>query len=181
MTVAVLDLPGGGAEPGGAKAMGKRISVATVAILALSGCGSADRTLEAGEWELVYEISDVTGPASWPPDVIASMKQAKQTERKCITPEQSAAPTFKLLLVNQDDLACNATGFSLAGGKIAGRVDCPASQIMGKVEMTMTGRHDARSFEMIAQSSVDNPGAPMRLKSRTTGRRVGDCPAGKKS
>ena len=161
--------------------MTKHIKVAAAAILALSGCGSANSTLDPGEWELAYEITDVKGPADWPPDVIASMKQMKLTQRKCITPAQSAAPTFKQLMVNEDDLSCTATGFSLAGGKISGRVDCPASQVMGKVEMDMKGRHDARSFEMTAQSSVDNPGARMTLASRTNGKRIGDCPAGKKS
>lgn len=160
--------------------MTRNLKMAAVAILTLAGCGSAGPSLEAGEWELAYEITDVKGPADWPPDVIASMKQMKQTVRKCITAEQAAAPTGNTVLIDPPP-NCKFGDSTLAGGKISGVGECPANQIMGAIRISMEGHYDSRSYEMVAEAKVDNPGAPMTVNSRTVGRRIGDCPAGKKS
>ena len=159
--------------------MRKQLGMAALGLLAMAGCSRSDGTLEPGEWELVYEITDVTAPPDWPPDVIASMKQAKDSARKCITPEEARAPGAGALLVSHDP-ACKFSDVSMAGGKFRGRMECAGGNAMGKVTMTMEGRYEARSYEITGRTSVDNPGAPWAFASRTTGRRLGNCPAGKK-
>jgi len=166
------------------------------AALTIAGCNSADApkgkqdaaevasemkgmNLRAGQWEATYEIVSIDG-AGMPPEAMAMMKGNKTSVRNCITPEQAAKPDADFM-AGQKDSKCEYRDWSMRGGKISGTMSC-AIEGQGEMVMAMDGSFTRDSYDMVTE--MDNPGLPdgmtMKIKSRTSGKRVGDCPAGDK-
>ena len=177
--------------------MRKTILVGAGLLLALAGCGGSDTKAEGepgdvsatgagaapggaaariqpGEWEMTVETVNIEAP-NMPPEAAAMMKKTmgeKQTSRQCITPEEAAGA-----FVTQDQQTdCTREGFSLAGGRIQGTVTCTGED--GKVTVTLNGRHSGTSYDMNSKVQSENQAGSMTIETRTTGRRIGECPAG---
>ncbi|MPT48463.1 MAG: DUF3617 domain-containing protein [Sphingobium sp.] len=143
-------------------------------------------SLQPGEWESTQEVVDVKfegGKEAAPPALIEAMKGQKQTSKSCITPEQAANPSADFLTA-QKDSNCTYSGFEMAGGKIQGKISCPAPQgQQGKADVTIDGTYSETAYAMNMEMQAAGMGGPaagdmkMHMVMKTSGKRIGDCPA----
>jgi len=142
-------------------------------------------SIQPGEWETTQEITDVKvegAPEGMPAGMFEAMKGRKTTVRTCITPEQAEKPSADFLTA-QKDSKCTYSGFEMVGGAMKGAVSCPAGE-GGMAHMTMAGTYTPTSYAMDMEMRSEGmggaqmPGMTMAMKMKTTGKRLGDCPAG---
>jgi uncharacterized protein DUF3617 len=163
-------------------------------LLALAACGGPDKgegneaagdeaapasgvKLQPGEWEITMETVSVTAPGL-PPSVAATIKKPRATNRTCMTPEEANGPKPDMF-AGSGGVNCKQEGFSWTGGRIKGTTTCQGAGGTGKTVMAMDGQYGAQSMDMNMKMTTDAAGTPMTVETRMTGRRVGDCPAGK--
>jgi len=174
---------------------------AATALLTLSACGktpgksgevSAEDVaakmnnvkLLPGEWEATQQITDVkmTGIPQGAPDAAKAMVGHISTYKHCITPEQAAKPSADFLAA-QKDAKCSYSKMEFAGGAISAAMTCQMPQQPGAtMKMAMNGTYmpDHYAISMDVDSSGMANGVGMVMKMKSTGKRIGDCPAGEK-
>jgi hypothetical protein len=112
-----------------------------------------------------------------PPEVLKQMTATTSDIKHCVTPEQAANPQADFLSA-QKGAGCSYDGFSMAGGRIKGSMNCSGSGgAQGKVVMNFDGRYDPRSYDMTSTMQAGGDGMNMTIKSHVTGKRVGECTA----
>lgn len=136
--------------------------------------------LQPGQWQIVssMDLLDVKGV---PADAAARMKVAMQrtaTNLQCVSKEDAANPNAGLFTGKQND-RCKYDSFEMGGGKISSKMRCPG-QNGAEMLMTMDGSFDAKSYQVTANMdmSMGASGQKMRMVMKSTGTRIGECPAG---
>ena len=170
----------------------KTQTLLSAAMLVLAACGSKSDgngssaaaggggavSLEPGEWEMKTEVVNVSAEGL-PAGIADSMKaQAAATTRDCMTPEEAKGPKGDMFAQN-NPANCKTEGFSWSGGKISGKTTCTGSGGAGATTMTMDGTYGPQNIDMTMKSETDLAGKAMTMEMRVTGRRIGECPAGK--
>jgi hypothetical protein len=149
-------------------------------LLGLAACGSGGggMNMQPGEWEMTVEMLNVSAP-NMPPAAAAALKRPPVTNRTCLSEAEAKGPTHESF-TGQAGGDCKAEGFSWAGGKIAGKTTCtpPGG---GKTVMTMDGEYGPTSMTMNMKTATEAQGINMTMDARVTGKRIGDCPAGKEN
>lgn len=175
------------------------IVTAASGFLLLSACGkgedkvapmSADDVAEKvqavkltpGQWETTVEIIDVKMeglPEGAPAGMMNNMIGSKTTVKSCITREQAEKPNADFLAA-QKNANCSYSSFDMTGGLIKAAMICKGKNQPGELKMSMTGKYGADSYEMNQETNMSGfqKGMGMAMKSKVTGRHVGDCPAG---
>lgn len=136
--------------------------------------GAASVSLLPGEWETTVQVTRMS---------VANMPQGVNpptppptTVRSCITPEQAARPNANFLTGSGETGGCTYQDFSMAGGRMQGTITCTAQDTT--MRSTFNGQFTPASYEMTTQVETQAGGMTMNMETRTTARRVGDCPAG---
>src|SRR5918997_2289118 len=160
----------------------------TVLILALAGCGEqksgnmsaeevagelAGMKITPGQWEATNEILSVSAPGM-PADITKQMLR-KTTVLNCITREQAENPDANFLAA-QKDSNCTYQDWSMSGGRMSGTMTCSGEGAPGQMKMQMQGQYAPTSYAMDMTMETAGAGMNMTIKSRTTWRRVGECP-----
>lgn len=133
-----------------------------------------------GEWETTVETVSVDIPGLEGPmkdEITKMMLQQKQVGKHCVTPEQAKSPPAEVLA--QSKGRCTYKTFNMAGGRIDGTMVCNADT--GKMTMKISGTFSDDMFAIDNDMETTMPGGArtMKIKAKTTGKRVGDCPATK--
>ena len=142
-----------------------------------SSGGTAGVALQPGQYETTVEttrvaMSNVPGmPAGIAPPTIPPT-----TIRSCLTPEQAARPSANFLSGKGDAGGCGYSDFSMEGGRMRGTLQC--SSAGSTMRATFDGQFTADGYQMTSQSQVNANGMTVESETRTTSRRIGDCPAG---
>ena len=179
----------------------KKLIVSVVALALLSGCqkAGADKNgdgvtspeemaleskkiqLQPGEWEISVEVLDVAmgGLPEGAPDMTEAMKKSgKQTNKACLTKEQSENPGAQFF-APQNQKNCDVRDFNMGGGAIKADMTCPVPQGGGQMAMKMNGTYSKTAYDMTmdvnAEGMANN--ITMKMQSKISGKRVGDCPA----
>jgi len=133
--------------------------------------GGSEVRLEPGEWEIKLESVKIEGA---PPDVTAAMAAAKgSVQRQCIGPEEAGE-----MFGAASREGCKGDGDRFRNGRI-GKLICTSGDPPSGHEIS--GSYTARSFDITNKIIQAMDGGTVTTESRSTGRRIGDCPAGKKS
>jgi hypothetical protein len=165
------------------------VSVAAIAIV--SGCNrgggaGGGAQLQPGQWEMVTQITNIEVPGA-PPEMAEAMRAAaarqRQTQNRCITPQEAANPGASMMNAGQAT-GCNFTEQNFSGGtmRLVGTCQAPGGQ--GQVATRMEGTYTATTMEarITAEVTMANapPGSPRTVRSTGTlmGRRTGDCAGG---
>ncbi len=169
----------------------KKILLSCAAMVALAGCGSggskggeqsaedvakemAALKMRPGQWEATNEVVSANAPGL-PAEALRGMVGQKSTVSNCVTPEQAAKPSANFL-AGQRDSDCTYEDFSMDDGQMTGTMSCAVPGVPGRTVMKMNGKYSPVAYDMDMDMDVAIPGgAKMKLKARTTGRRVGDC------
>ena len=172
-----------------------RLSPLVAACLLLAGCGGggdapgnmtrdevkaevANVRVEPGEWERRTEILSVEGP-DMPLELAARLKQPRPPLRYCITPEQAAQPARVSDAIARPQAGCTVRDFAMQGGRMEGRMICREGAPT-QISTAMSGTYSPQSFDYRSRVEMPPPigDGLVRLDIRTTGRRIGPCPAG---
>ena len=172
--------------------MGRSIGITATALLILASCGGSeneeatannaadaaaptvDVQLQPGQWEVTVETVDVQAP-SMPQEAVAAMRGQKNTDLKCLTPEQVSRATADFF-TGDEDSNCDAANFSAAGGRISGTMTCTGGEDMpGDATIAMDGRYSAESYDITQTMTTGAGQGGMQIRNRLTGRRVGEC------
>jgi hypothetical protein len=134
--------------------------------------------LRPGQWETTTQILSMEAPGV-PAEATKAVTDEKTTVATCITPEQAAKPDASFLS-GQQGANCSYSDFDMSGGKVRGRISCQNKDAPGSMTMAMSGTYaeEEYDFGMDMELRGDAPGQSMTMKARTSGRRVGECPAG---
>lgn len=167
--------------------------IAAAMLMALAACGKSgtdangsttassggDASIQPGEWEIRSEVVSVNAPGL-PPAVAAQMKQPAKVNRECITPEEAKAPKSGMFS-GEDAKNCKQEGFNWSGGRIAGTTTCTGADGSpdSKVTMILDGQYSAQSMDINMKTNTEARGIKMDMEVRMSGRRIGECPAGK--
>lgn len=171
---------------------------ATAAMLALTACGSSDKSdgngtaavaggsgggsgvsLQPGEWEMKMEVLDVKAEGL-PAGMADGMKKsAGSTSKTCMTPEEAKGPKGDIFAGDKSG-SCKSEGFKWADGRIQGKTTCPGQGGTGETVMTMNGTYSPQNIDMTMKTQTDLAGKPMTMEMRVSGRRVGECTAATK-
>lgn len=171
-----------------------RLPVPVAACLLLAGCGGggeapanmtrdavsaevADVRVAPGQWEQRSEILSVEGP-DMPRELAARLQRPRPPFSYCITPEQAAEPARVSDAIARPQAGCAVRGFTMSGGRMEGRMVCREGA-PGQVSTAMSGTYSPDGFDYTSRIEMPPPigDGVVRLEVRTTGRRIGPCPA----
>jgi hypothetical protein len=138
--------------------------------------GGGAVSLQPGEWEMTMELLNIDAPGM-PPQVVAAMKQqTAKSSRTCISPEEAKGPKPGDL-TGQGRGNCKNEGYVWEGGRIAGTTVCTGEGT--KSTAVLDGSYTPQSMTLSMKNTTEAAGNKMVMDMRMSGRRVGDCPAGK--
>lgn len=165
-------------------------------LLALAACGSKSDgnsakgsgggllgggavSLQPGEWEMTMQVVDYKAPGM-PASVAQQMKAAPPTvNRDCMTEEEAKGPKPDTFSPGRGALNCKQENFSWANGKISGKTSCDGANGAGKMSMTMDGSYTPTSIDINIKNETMANNVAASIEMRVSGRRIGECPAGK--
>lgn len=165
---------GGGGE---SKSGGNEAEVAEIGGNA-AGSASDGVQLQPGQWEMTQQTVNVSVPGM-PAGAADMIKTGPVTVKTCITEEQAQKPGPDLFS-GQADPNCKQEGFSAAGGKVSGTMTCTGGKMHGKMVMKMDGQFGPTEYDVAMEMKTEAEGKQMTMEMRSSGRRIGDCPAGGK-
>ena len=142
-----------------------------------SSGGAAGVALQPGEYETRVEVTRMA--MSNMPNMPAGMTPPTPpptTIRSCLTPEQAARPNANFLSGSGETGGCDYSDFSMEGGRMRGTVQCSSAGTT--MRSTFDGQFTSTGYEMTSQAQTSASGMTMDMETRTTARRIGDCPAG---
>lgn len=167
--------------------------------LPLSGCGGSEVSMtnatpeevakqvdaagasrfRPGKWEMTVQTVSVDIPGlegEMKKQLTDTMLKKVQTSTSCITRKQAESPPAEVIARSQG--RCKYENFEMDGGRINGTLMCPAEGMGGAMKMRVTGTFDNESFAIDNDMEATAPTGPaMRIKAKSSGKRVGDCSA----
>jgi Protein of unknown function (DUF3617) len=130
----------------------------------------AASSITPGRWRSEGIVTSVDMPGL-PPEALAMMKRRPISHSYCVTPDEAEAGARGLF--SEGNGACEYSRFSMNGGRINAVMKCKGPQ--GNTQLTMLGTFGATSYETTNVMVMGGPQGPMRMTTRMTGKRVGDC------
>jgi hypothetical protein len=137
-------------------------------VLALASAlfaGADASPIQPGQWQETALVLDVQASG-----VLGGMLRAMKGKTKyktvCITPAQ-AADGLRSSMDEGGQSKCRFSRYTMAGGRIDAAMTC-----QGNLAIQMTGSYSPTSFDIISDGTK---GTTMRMRTRTTGKRVGGC------
>ena len=136
---------------------------------------SAEVRMQPGQWEITQQTVNVTAPGM-PAGAADMLKTPPVTVKTCISEEQASKPGADLFTGKQDP-NCSHEGFKAGGGKVSGTITCKGGNT-GNASMAMEGEFGPTEFNVEMKTTTEAQGAQMTMEMRSSGRRIGECPAG---
>lgn len=148
--------------------------------------------IEAGEWEITNEITSVDmdeakipAEARGAADAMTKAMVGKpQVSRTCVTEEQAKKPGADFFQTG-DNGDCKYKEFVMSGGTLKLAMTCtgpaePGMKDRPSADIKMNGKYTANSYDLTATFSSELPQmGTMAFNAKTTGKRIGECPAPK--
>ncbi len=137
--------------------------------------------LEPGEWENTVEIVDVKVdglPEGVSAGVMDSMKGKVTTSKSCITKDEADNPGAQFFAA-QEKTNCEVKKFDMSGGAVSSEMSCSnMGGAPGNMTMAMDGQYGPSSYDMTMKMNGGASGMKMNISAKSSGKRIGDCPAG---
>lgn len=136
----------------------------TIVLLSLLAAPAAAQTMQPGLWEATSQVTSMSMP-----NMPAGMKQAMAGKthsiRHCVRAEDVAKAPERLF--QGSDGRCRYSEFKMSGGKVDAVMQCE-----GGMTGRMSGSFTPTSYTATNDISITGG---MKMSSRVTGRRIGDC------
>lgn len=152
----------------------KNKSVAEVA----KQVGDSGFKFTPGQWDTTIQIESLDLGRELPPEAAAAMKGMTgkaRTVSACLTPEQASKPGPEFF--GEQQKGCTYDHFTMADGKLDAKLVCqPPEGASGAITMTMAGTFTATGYDLaVASNGGGMGGAPVSMKMKVNGKRVGEC------
>jgi len=134
--------------------------------------GAAAATLQPGQWELKTEVLRMNVPNM--PAGVSPPMPPPSTVTYCLTAEQARQPNADFFSGSGQGGGCRSDNMTMAGGRIQGTVVCEGQGVAMRSELS--GEFAATSYRIEQRVHTSAQGMDMDMESRTSGRRLGDCP-----
>lgn len=139
--------------------------------------GGSDVRMQAGEWETTVQILAADMPGMPAEAVRAAQQQPPTKVRTCLTEQQVAQPPADFITGSGQNGGCTTENMSMAGGRMQGTIQCSSEGTT--MRTTIEGQFTATTYELTQNGEIRTGAGPaMTTRTRTSGRRIGDCPAG---
>jgi hypothetical protein len=135
---------------------------------------AAAATIDPGQWEIVIETSMPNMPKGVP-GMAGAMP--KITTSQCFT-AKDLAENQGTAFTGKKDAKCSQEDFSVAGGKVRGKMVCEGEGGSGKVTMDIDGSYASDRYDVRTKMTKEGAGG-MNMEMHATARRTGDCTAEK--
>jgi hypothetical protein len=123
-----------------------------------------------------FEVIGIEAPGM-PDGAAEMMRKGKTTVKSCISEADAKKPEPDIFQPGTGS-NCKAEGYVVKDGRIAGTMTCPGTGGTGGMTLVMQGEYAPTSFDLTTRTEMKGQGIAMTTKTRSTGRRLGDCPAG---
>lgn len=135
--------------------------------------------MRPGQWETRIEIlkMDMPGLEGMPAQIAEKMKAEMMKPRavaSCMTEADVKQNKSKIFT---GDSKCRFEKYQMSGGAMEAVMICPGTQ--GDMKMQMSGSFAGESFAVNQSMDMNGPTGKMHTEARVSGKRIGDCPAGK--
>lgn len=136
----------------------------TMMLLCAATVAAAAQTMQPGLWETTTEVKSMAMP-NMPPGFKHPLAGRTTSMRHCVRAEDIAKAPESVFQAT--DGKCRYTQFRMSGGTIDATMQCQGG-MTGRSKGTFT----ATSYAMSNDVAMTNG---MKMSSKITGRRVGDC------
>ena len=157
----------------------KKFLMAAAPLALLGACsGGASDELQAGEWAMTTQMTEINVPGM-PEEMVeqmrAQMDEQTDTSTRCISEEEAANPGANLFAPEDASEDCEFTNSTVADGVIDVSGSCQAPNGEGSATMAISGTYTPTT--MAADLSVNVEGGPMAMSmsGTMTAERTGDC------
>jgi hypothetical protein len=147
----------------------KRVIVSLPMLLLVGAAASP--SLQPGQWRSTVTIVDVQAPAA-AASLAASMRGKQNVLNRCLNAAQ--APGGLHLLLSGGKAQCRFTRFHLDGDHMSSTMVCTGPS--GSTTTNSTGSFTPTSFDVTGTATTEGA-MKMTIKTRTTGKRNGNCRA----
>jgi uncharacterized protein DUF3617 len=161
----------------------KRSMPAALAVVLLVACSPSAVSLQPGMWETTVQFTSIDLPGASPQELAAmrAMMGRPQTHSQCMTPEQAANPTQRMMNPPGNGNACRFSESVFAGGTIRVHGSCQAPG-RGTSVTGMEGTYTATTIQATISNEIQGMPGPTgpqsaRMSGTLSARRTGDCPA----
>lgn len=135
-----------------------------IVLMSLVAVPAAAQSLKPGMWETTSQMTSMEMPGM-PAEMKQAMAGKAQTFRYCVRAEDVAKAPERLF--QGSDGRCRYTQFKMTGGSLNAVMQC-----QGGMTGRMTGTFTPTSYAATNDMAMSGG---MKMTSRVTGRRVGDC------
>ncbi|TMJ17578.1 MAG: DUF3617 domain-containing protein [Alphaproteobacteria bacterium] len=157
-----------------------KLAVVAPTLVLCAACSGSAVSLQPGQWETTIQFSSIEVPGA-PEAQLAPMRAMMgqpQTSSACMTPEEAAHPTNKMMNSEGGSQGCQFSENTFTGGTIRVHASCQTPR--GTMTMNMDGSYTATTMQArINQEIHAPPNTPgpqtVRLTGNLSGRRTGDC------
>lgn len=155
----------------------RNLAIAALPALALMGCSGGSESLEPGEWQTAFYISEVSGE-----NITEAMREEIATELDrelaidpiCITEEQAASPEATMFLPDEVNNECTITESSVENGTISMTGTCGNGSDDGST-ISMTGTYSAARMDSEMSATIRDGGEEFSFTAVITSERSGEC------
>jgi hypothetical protein len=137
---------------------------------------------QPGQYEASYELLEFDVPGM-PEAARAQMEQAMggaaevaKGIKYCLTPEEAESQGARSMAENMAEGNCTFAKFDVDGGTISADMQCSGPE-GGTNHVLMDGEVTPTGSTMTMTTEQEMSGRQMRMKTRVTAKRIGDCPA----
>jgi hypothetical protein len=120
--------------------------------------------IQPGNWQTTATVLDVQASGLFG-GMLRAMKGKTQEKTQCITPAQAADGLRSTMDTSKNK--CRFTRYTMAGGHIDAALTCADD-----LTIEMTGSYTPVSYDIASDAAK---GKTIRMKTRTTGKRIGAC------
>ena len=148
--------------------------------LAAAACGGAEepkkkeeaaKTMEAGQWETVFEVTSHRSTDGKTP-VVKAKAGDRTTAQTCIGEAEKAKPSPALFA--GEGYECQYKSSHISGGRILAELSCNRPGTKGEILMTVDGDYTATGFTGTVTTNSFLPGdGDFFMSSKMTGRKTG--------
>lgn len=155
--------------------------MAAAPLALLAACSSGGEELQAGEWEMTTQMTDVQ-MEGMPEEMMAAMREQMlaetQTDSRCITEEEAADPSGSLFAPEGAGSDCDFGESAVEGGVININATCQNPAGQGEAQMSIEGTYTATTMEAEFSFEGDAGGmGAMTMTGEMTAERTGECDA----
>ncbi|WP_299321392.1 DUF3617 family protein [Parasphingopyxis sp.] len=155
----------------------RNLAIAALPVLALAACSGGSESLQPGQWDMTFAVTDVSGEGvteAMRDEIAGELDRELAMESTCISEAQAAAPDESLVLNSEVISECNIGESVFENGTIDIAGTCGDGGDGG--EIAVTGTYSATGIDAEMTATIRDGGQEFSFAGNITGERTGDCP-----